>query len=648
MRAGPGVGRTPGEVPAVNRSARRPRGVERVLRRFASIAVVAAAALLAAPASLHAAAAPDAISADGGRYYGPLVNGLRQGHGRLEWPNGAIYEGGFEQGLFSGRGRLQSAAGDVYEGEFVAGMRSGKGREVLRGGGVYDGDFRNDEFDGRGRFEGPDGSVYEGTFARGLFSGRGRNARRGETYEGEFRLGLPSGQGEVVYDGGRKYRGAFEQGHFQGIGRYETPEGVYEGEFVAGDFTGRGTFVRTDGSRHEGAFVKWMANGPGVYTDARGIVYRGNFVNSELVGIAQITVPGGTRYEGEVSAWTPHGRGVMHLPNGDVYTGGFAYGQYHGQGTLVYAKPARDSSREETGEWRNGKLRRAEQREQAQIRAGVETALYRQRSALTQALATLRPRDPGKINLYLLAVAGGGAQEVFRREVEFVREQFDRRFQTRGHSLALINSRTTGPDVPMATVTSIGEALTAIASQMDRERDILFLFVTSHGSKEHELALDQRGMELPGLSAQRLGELLRDSGIRWKVVLISACYSGGFIDPLADERTLVITASRADRTSFGCADTNELTDFGRAYFKEALPQSGSFQDAFNRAESIVARWEAVARKAAGKSGGDDSSLPQMSNPPAIDAYLRRWWPQATEPRNGGAATAPRAGFPPPR
>jgi len=42
----------------VNRSARRPRGVERVLRRFASIAVVAAAALLAAPASLHAAAAP--------------------------------------------------------------------------------------------------------------------------------------------------------------------------------------------------------------------------------------------------------------------------------------------------------------------------------------------------------------------------------------------------------------------------------------------------------------------------------------------------------------------------------------------------------------------------------------------------------------
>jgi len=77
-------------------------------------------------------------------------------------------------------------------------------------------------------------------------------------------------------------------------------------------------------------------------------------------------------------------------------------------------------------------------------------------------------------------------------------------------------------------------------------------------------------MELPGLSAQRLGELLRDSGIRWKVVLISACYSGGFIDPLADERTLVITASRADRTSFGCADTNELTDFGRAYFKEAL------------------------------------------------------------------------------
>jgi hypothetical protein len=406
--------------------------------------------------------------------------------------------------------------------------------------------------------------------------------------------------------------------------------------------------VRTDGSRHEGAFVKWMANGPGVYTDARGIVYRGNFVNSELVGIAQITVPGGTRYEGEVSAWTPHGRGVMHLPNGDVYTGGFAYGQYHGQGTLVYAKPARDSSREETGEWRNGKLRRAEQREQAQIRAGVETALYRQRSALTQALATLRPRDPGRSISILLAVAGGGAQEVFRREVEFVREQFDRRFQTRGHSLALINSRTTGPDVPMATVTSIGEALTAIASQMDRERDILFLFVTSHGSKEHELALDQRGMELPGLSAQRLGELLRDSGIRWKVVLISACYSGGFIDPLADERTLVITASRADRTSFGCADTNELTISAARTSRKRCRKAVRSRTPSTAPSRSSPGGKRFARKAAGKSGGDDSSLPQMSNPPAIDAYLRRWWPQATEPRNGGAATAPRAGFPPPR
>lgn len=618
-----------------------------VIGKLGALAVVVlSCAWLAAPALLFAATTttPDAISADGGRYYGPLVNGMRQGQGRLEWSTGAVYEGGFDQGLYSGRGRWQSGFGDVYEGEFVAGMRSGKGRLISRDGGRYDGDFRLDEFEGHGRSELPDGSVYEGEFLQGLFSGQGRYTRRGETYQGEFRLGQMWGLGELVYDGGRKYRGAFERGQMQGKGRYETPDVVYEGDFQRDEFTGRGSYRRADGSRHEGEFLKWIPNGPGTYADARGTIYAGTFVNGELAGAGRLTFPDGARYEGEFMRWMPHGKGVMRLKNGDVYTGGFAYGEYDGIGTLVYAKAGPAGRTQDSGEWRRGKLRQAELREQAEIRAGVETALYRQRAALNQALAALRPRDPGKINLYLLAVAGDGTQEVFRREVEFVRDLFDRRFQTLGHSIALVNSRTAGAGVPMATLTSIGESLGAIASQMDRERDILFLFVTSHGSKDHELGLGQRGMELPALSAQQLGSLLKTSGIRWKVVLISACYSGGFIDALADEHTLVITAARADRRSFGCTDENEFTDFGRAYFKEALPQSGSFQEAFRRAEALVGEWEkpgpksAAAAGAAGAAGKDEPSLPQMKSAPAIDAYLQRWWEQTTRGASSAAPT----------
>ena len=49
---------------------------------------------------------------------------------------------------------------------------------------------------------------------------------------------------------------------------------------------------------------------------------------------------------------------------------------------------------------------------------------------LASALAALQPSQRGRINLYLLAVAGDGTQEVFRREVVFVRRQFDERFGT--------------------------------------------------------------------------------------------------------------------------------------------------------------------------------------------------------------------------
>ena len=65
---------------------------------------------------------------------------------------------------------------------------------------------------------------------------------------------------------------------------------------------------------------------------------------------------------------------------------------------------------------------------------------------------------------------------------------------------------------------------------MDKDQDILFLYLTTHGSADHVLSFDQSGMDLPDLSADELGQVLDDSGIKWKVVVLSACYSGGFID----------------------------------------------------------------------------------------------------------------------
>ncbi|SDX09941.1 Uncharacterized conserved protein [Collimonas sp. OK242] len=512
--------------------------------------------------------APNAITADGGQYYGQLADGKMQGQGKIEWATGASYEGAFDKGLFSGKGKYRSDTGYLYDGEFK-----------------------------------------QGTYA---------------------------GKGEIKYQDGRTYAGEFANGQYQGKGRFEVKdEESYEGEFDKGEFTGYGIYQVHKGSRYVGAFKKWRPQGGGRLTDAGGNIYEGIFADGRLTGKARYIGKDGSSYVGEFKNWKYHGQGIYRNANGDQYTGNFAYGMYEGEGVLTYAAPQKDGRTEDSGTWSYGVLEN--KTAETQTRVNIETALYNQRALLDKALAAIAPHEPGKINLYLLAVAGDGSQEVFHRETDFVRKQFDRDFGTRGRSIVLVNSRNTVAQAPMATVTSIRESLNVIASRMDKENDILFLYLTSHGSKDHELSLAQNGMELRNLQAQELGKLLSESGIRWKVVVVSACYAGGFIQPLKDEHTMVIAAARQDRTSFGCADDNDFTYFGKAFFQRSLPGSASFSEAFDKAKALVTSWENDDIKAAGKSSEVSHSEPQIHHTALLDQYLKKWRAQAKTAAPAGNA-----------
>jgi hypothetical protein len=444
----------------------------------------------------------------------------------------------------------------------------------------------------------PDGGRYFGPLLDGKLHGKGRiEWASGTRYEGELRGGLYWGKGELRFKDGRRYRGEFVSGSFHGKGRFEQSDGdAYEGDFAKGEFTGKGSYLRKDGARYDGGFRNWKFHGKGRYTDNQGTTYEGTFADGELQGHGRITRKESV-YEGEVEGWQPHGKGVM--------------------------RPRKEGEKAKSGVWRYGSL--YDEKQARKLQADAEAAIYAQKALLDKALAALEPGEPGRIDMYLLAVGGDGSQEVFRREVDFVQKAFAERFGTTGRSVALVNSRNTLTSMPMATVTSIGAALKAIGARMDRDEDILFLFMTSHGSSDHQLVLSQGGMALRGLPAKELAGLLKESGIRWKVVLVSACYSGGFIDPLHDGRTLVITAARRDRRSFGCADENHFTYFGRAFFKESLPGSRSFRQAFGKAVVLVEDWESKDRK--DKAAADWHSLPQISSSGPIDAHLQRWWAQ---------------------
>jgi len=220
-----------------------------------------------------------------------------------------------------------------------------------------------------------------------------------------------------------------------------------------------------------------------------------------------------------------------------------------------------------------------------------EEAFYQQSGLLERELTGLRPGRKGVIDLYLISVAGYASQDVFMREVNAVDKLFRERFDAEGRTVRLINNAKTVTEAPIASVTALKSALSRVAEVMDRDEDIVFVYLTSHGSEDHHFSLEFWPLRFKTLDPETLRKLLDESGIKRRVVVVSACYSGGFVEPLKDPNTLVITASAANRNSFGCSNEADFTYFGKAYFDEALRQTYSFVDAFEKAKPAIAERE---------------------------------------------------------
>jgi hypothetical protein len=228
-------------------------------------------------------------------------------------------------------------------------------------------------------------------------------------------------------------------------------------------------------------------------------------------------------------------------------------------------------------------LRESEQR--------TESLLYAQPGRIDAALATLPAPSASGPDLYFVGFAGYGDQRVFAQEIAFAEKQFQQRYRGANRSVLLINDRRDYDGHPLASPSALERALNGIAARMDRERDVLFLALSSHGRKAPYLDVTNAALPLDVLTPQRLAGILDRSGIRWRVVVISACYAGAFIDQLRDEHTIVIAAAAPDRMSFGCNDRRELTNFGEAFYRDALPHAASLRAAFTTAAASIAARE---------------------------------------------------------
>lgn len=229
--------------------------------------------------------------------------------------------------------------------------------------------------------------------------------------------------------------------------------------------------------------------------------------------------------------------------------------------------------------------------EEAQPSVAREDLFHLQAGLLEYRVAQLQPERPGTEDLYFIGVAPYGLQDTFASELRVVRRLMDERFDTGGRSLALVNHPATLHEQPLATATNLRSAIERIAAGINTEEDVLFLFLTTHGTEEHELVFELPPLQLQQLTPTALARVLDDSGIKWKVVVISACFSGGFVEPLKDDYTLIITASDDSHQSFGCEYDSDFTWFSRAYFDQALRRTFSFTEAFASARAAIAERE---------------------------------------------------------
>lgn len=220
----------------------------------------------------------------------------------------------------------------------------------------------------------------------------------------------------------------------------------------------------------------------------------------------------------------------------------------------------------------------------------IESMLIEQPLRISAALQDVVPSDGNAPAAFFIGFAGFGEERVFAEEIRFAAGVIAERYGTADRSLLLLNDRRDIESQPIATVSSLRYALHAMAARMDLERDVLFLSLSSHGSEDF-LVVSHEPLMLENLTDEALADALEDAGIKWRVIVISACHSGSFIDELRNPDTIVITAAAADRTSFGCTDDRALTYFGEAFYRDALPGADSLRAAFKKTTEAITRRE---------------------------------------------------------
>jgi hypothetical protein len=123
---------------------------------------------------------------DRGTYTGNLVNGKRDGQGKMKYENGDVYDGSWENEEKYHDGEMKYKNGDVYNGNWWRDKMNGKGEMNYKNGDVYNGNWSQDKINGEGQMKYENGDVYNGEWHKGKKDewGKMKYNKDGSVYNG--------------------------------------------------------------------------------------------------------------------------------------------------------------------------------------------------------------------------------------------------------------------------------------------------------------------------------------------------------------------------------------------------------------------------------------------------------------------------------
>lgn len=169
-------------------------------------------------------------------------------------------------------------------------------------------------------------------------------------------------------------------------------------------------------------------------------------------------------------------------------------------------------------------------------------------------------------NWHVFLIAADRAEPVFDNAVDRLAAMFKKRY---GIAAERFTARTRHRgDKHDATWQDISRVATG---RRIAPGDACLFYFTSHGD-EGGLFMARHRSLLPPEDLARL--LDRACGTRPTVVVVSACHSGTFIRPaLTTDNRVILTAARADRSSFGCSFKEQLSVYDRCFLDSWGPSA---------------------------------------------------------------------------